>query len=115
MFKKKKIVDSTPNPQLIPAPGLEDIIFANLTNNPHPNIQWYRKADIPERFHFTNNDVNFFFCVLFVFVPLPRPSPPPPKINRQLHDNEHFPLVCCDHNSKKLKEQREGVCKLFIC
>ena len=55
---RSQIVDSTPNPSLIPNnPAQTDAILASLRRMPADVIQWYKREEIPEQFHFNKNVV----------------------------------------------------------
>jgi predicted AlkP superfamily pyrophosphatase or phosphodiesterase len=49
-----RVIDWSPVAQLLPSPGKEDEVFRRLSSA-HPHLKLYRKAEIPERWHFRNH------------------------------------------------------------
>jgi predicted AlkP superfamily pyrophosphatase or phosphodiesterase len=49
-----RVIDWSPVAQLLPLPGKEDEVYRRLFNA-HPRLRVYRKAEIPERWHFRNH------------------------------------------------------------
>jgi len=50
-----RVVDYTPILQVIPVVGQEELIRTQL-NNSHPEMKAYLKSEIPQRWHYQNND-----------------------------------------------------------
>jgi len=49
-----EVVDWSPVLQLRPNPGLEDSVYRLLAGH-HPHLQVYRKADLPDRWHYRDS------------------------------------------------------------
>ncbi len=50
-LQQVEVIDWTPVLALLPRPGQEEAVYQKL-KGAHPHLQVYRKAEIPERFHF---------------------------------------------------------------
>jgi predicted AlkP superfamily pyrophosphatase or phosphodiesterase len=53
-LNRVRVVDWTPVLALIPEPGYEEEAYARL-KGAHPNLQVYRKGEIPARFHYNDH------------------------------------------------------------
>jgi len=53
-LNRVRVVDWTPVLALIPEPGYEEEAYQRL-KDAHPNLQVYRKGEIPERFHYNDH------------------------------------------------------------